>query len=146
MWKQLTNSKKKKKKSKSKFFTFLFEGINSFCLFVCFYNLPFALIHYTFYFNSISMGFFWIFSSFSMRLSGSLFKISCEFSNMRFFDFNYWYLPLKPRLFSSLYQKLLSLFFLQGQFIFYCKLCELNFSTPWLLQLTAGVNHLKLSD
>ena len=144
MWKQLTNSKKKKKKKKNRnSLRFYFREL---IVSVCFYNLPFALIHYTFYFNSISMGFFWIFSSFSMRLPGSLFKISCEFSSMRFFDFNYWYLPLKPRLFSSLYQKLLSLFFLQGQFIFYCKLCELNFSTPWLLQLTAGVNHLKLSD
>ena len=145
MWKQLTNSKKKQQKNNQNRNSLRFY-LRELIVSVCFYNLPFALIHYTFYFNSISMGFFWIFSSFSMRLSGSLFKISCEFSSMRFFDFNYWYLPLKPRLFSSLYQKLLSLFFLKGQFIFYCKLCELNFSTPWLLQLTKGVNHLKLSD
>ena len=36
---------------------FLFERIYSVCQFLYFYNIPFAFIHYTFCFNSISMGF-----------------------------------------------------------------------------------------
>ena len=77
---------KKNQQPKSKFFTFLFEGTYSVCHFLYFYNLPFAFIHYTFCFNSVSM----IESSaaFNMRLSESLFKVSCNFSSMTFFDFN----------------------------------------------------------
>ena len=47
----------KNQQSKSKFFMFLFKGIHSACQFLCFYNLPFAFIHYTFCFYSVSMGF-----------------------------------------------------------------------------------------
>ena len=47
---------KKNQQSKSKFFTFLFKVIYSVCQFLYFYNLPFAFIHYTFCFNSVSMG------------------------------------------------------------------------------------------
>ena len=124
-------AQKKNQQPKSKFFTFLFEGTHSVCHFLYFYNLPFAFIHYTFCFNSISM----VESSaaFSMRLSESLFKVSCNFSSMTFFDFNSLISLLRPQLFSSLHQKLLSLFFLQGQFFVYCELCELDLSTPWLL-------------
>ena len=78
-----------KKKSKSKFFTFLFEEIYCVCQFLYFYNFLFAFIHYTFCFNSINMGFCWIFRSFnSMRLADSLFKVSCNFSSTTFSDFN----------------------------------------------------------
>ena len=55
---------KKNQQSKSKFFTFLFKGIYSVCQVLYFYNLPFAFIHYTFCFNSINMGFCFIFTSF----------------------------------------------------------------------------------
>ena len=48
---------KKNQQSKSNFFIFLFEGIYSVCQFLYFYNFLFAFIHYTFCFNSISMGF-----------------------------------------------------------------------------------------
>ena len=47
---------KKNQQSKSKFFTFLFEGIYSVCQFLYFCKLPLANFHYTFCFNSISIG------------------------------------------------------------------------------------------
>ena len=56
--------KKQKKQSRSKFFQFLFKGISSVCQFLYFYNLPFAFIHYTFCFNSVSISFCLIFTSF----------------------------------------------------------------------------------
>ena len=57
--------------------------------FLYFYNFLFAFIHYTFCFNSINMGFCWIFRSFnSIRLADSLFKVSCNFSSTTFSDFN----------------------------------------------------------
>ena len=62
--KKCKNKLKKNQQSKSKFFMLFFEGIYSVCQFLYFCNLPFAFIHYTFCFNSISMGFCWIFSSF----------------------------------------------------------------------------------
>ena len=82
-------AQKKNQQSKSKFFTFLFEEIYCVCQFLYFYNFLFAFIHYTFCFNSINMGFCWIFRSFnSMRLADSLFKVSCNFSSTTFSDFN----------------------------------------------------------
>ena len=84
-----TTLQAQKKNQQSKFFTFLFEEIYCVCQFLYFYNFLFAFIHYTFCFNSINMGFCWIFRSFnSMRLADSLFKVSCNFSSTTFSDFN----------------------------------------------------------
>ena len=55
---------KKNQQSKSKFFQFLFKVISSVCQFLYFYNLSLASIHYTFCFNSISISFCLIFTSF----------------------------------------------------------------------------------
>ena len=115
---------KKNQQSKSNFFIFLFEGIYSVCQFLYFYNFLFAFIHYTFCFNSISMGFCWIFSSFhSMRVAESVFKVSCKFSRMTFSDFNSLILFVRASAFLVLASEASSLFFLQGQFLVHRELC-----------------------
>ena len=50
---------------------FLFERIYSVCQLLYFYNLPFEFIHYTFFFNSISMGFCRSSTALNMKLSES---------------------------------------------------------------------------
>ena len=47
-----------------------------------------SFIHYTFFFNSKAWALVESSAAFSMRVFESLFKVSCNFSSMIFFNFN----------------------------------------------------------